>query len=207
MRGIVPYACMIVMSASVLGQGYEDVHLDFNDPEVLVGQIESALTNGVPRSVIVSNIAFATSFQPVSALGACLDFDFATNDIVKTADAFANRVCAIGCLFETNTYSVSSNLYASYFGFCASAFSLAERRDKSIADNWFAQHPLEPIDESMTVPEILAATARRKELGAKFGAFMETYMESSNSTSAYWKIYYNYNQLVYFGPRFREPRP
>lgn len=102
---------------------------------------------------------------------------------------------------------MSSNLHASYFGFCASAFSLAERRDKSIADNWFAQHPLELIDESMTVPAILAATARNNEIIADFGAFMETYTAPGNSTSAYWKIYYNYNQLIHFGPKFFEEKP
>lgn len=68
-------ATFSTMIFCLFAQGYEDLHLDFNDPEVLVGQIETALTNGVPCSVVVTNISLASSFQPVSALGACLDFD------------------------------------------------------------------------------------------------------------------------------------
>lgn len=202
MKFIAPYAILATLSASIFGQEYQDLHLEFAIPQVLIRQMESALTNGVPCSVIVSNISLAPSFQPVSALGACLDFDFTTNDVLKTSEAFATRTSVMNCLFGTNTYFVSTNLYSGYLDFCTTAFSFAEKRDKSIAENWFTQHPLEPIDESMPLSAIMSAKTRNNEIIANFELFMNDYFATGNPTSAFWRIYYNYNKLIYFGPRF-----
>ncbi len=202
MKSILSYVVLTMLTASAIGQQNEVLSFDFDDPQVLVPQIEAALTNGVPCTVIVSNISAAASFEPVYALEACLDFDFATNDIVRTAEAFAIRVSAMGCLFGTNTYTVSSNLYSCYSGFCGMAFTLASRRDKSISEAWFAQHPLESIEESMSLAELMAAKTRNNELIADFGTFMDNYVSASNPTSAYWKIYYHYNKQIHFGPKF-----
>lgn len=202
MKSILVYVISTLLITYAIGQQNGALSLDFDNPRVLVPQIEAALTNGVPCSVIASNISAAASFEPVCALGACLDFDFATNDIVRTAEAFAIRVSAMDCLFGTNTYAVSSNLYACYSGFCGMASALASRRDKSISEAWFAQHPLEPIEESMTLAEIKATKTQNNEILAAFGTFMDSYVSTSNPTSAYWKIYYHYNKQIHFGPRF-----
>ena len=202
MKSILVYVISTMLTAYAIGQQNGSLSLDFDNPQLLVPQIEAALTNGVPASVIVSNISASTSFEPVCALSACLDFDFATNDIVRTAEAFAIRVSAMDCLFGTNTYVVCSNLYACYTGFCGMASALASRRNRSISEAWFAQHPLEPIEESMSLAEIMATKAQNNEVIADFGTFMESYVASSNPTSAYWKIYYYYNKQIHFGPKF-----
>lgn len=202
MKSLAPFLALVFAAACARGQQNGGLTFDFGNPQVLVPQIEAALTNGTPVSAISSNIAAAPSFQPVSALGTCLDFDFATNDIVHTVDAFAARISAMDCLFGTNSYMVSSNLYARYSLFCDTAFSLASMRDTSISETWFAQHPLEPIDATMPLPELIAAKNRNNGTIADFSTFMDRYVSASNPTSAYWKLYYNYNKLIHFGPKF-----
>ena len=199
------HALIVISFAAVLiAQEPGSPRFDATLPRLLLSQVEAALSNGVPPAVLASNLNGLAETQTSSLLEACLAFDFSTNDIARTADAFELRVKAMQSLFGDRTCFVDRSLYRRYLDFCNQAYKLASQRDMSISEKWFQRHPLEPIPETLSNEERQEVMARNKVIYDAFEQYMLQWIEDHHVESSCWRIFKSYNSLIYSSLKLRD---